>query len=126
MFTSSITAQKTSFQLWPYLHFKILKIKLVIVVILVHVQYQNVILCLVIGYIVVYLCDYEMMLLHYFLLVISLTVLTVKTMNANTYAYANQTCDDFGSAQTVSVLNGINISFDVLSQVYFGLLQVLH
>ena len=65
-----------------------------------------------------------MMVLHYFLLVISLTVLTVKTMNADTYA--NQTCDDFGSAQTVSVLNGINISFDVLSQVYFGLLQVLH
>ena len=71
-----------------------------------------------------YICDNKMMLLHYFLLVISQTVLTVKTMSADTYA--NQTCDDFGSAQTVSVLSGINISFDVLSRVYFGLLQVLH
>ena len=66
--------------------------------------------------------DNKMMLLHYLLFVISLTVLTVKIINADTYA--NKTCDDFGSTQSVSIFSGINNSFAVLARVYFSLLQI--
>ena len=65
-----------------------------------------------------------MTLLHYLLLVISLTVLTVKTVNAETYA--NKTCEDFGSSQSVSIRTGVNISFAMLATVDIGRLQILH
>ena len=70
-----------------------------------------------------YICDNKMMLLHYLLFVISLTVLTVKTINAETYA--NKTCDDFGSTQSsvsTCIFSGINNR--VLARVYFSLLQI--
>ena len=65
-----------------------------------------------------------MMLLHYLLFVISLTVLTVKTVNAETYA--NKTCEDFGSTQTVSIRSGVNISFAMLATVDIGRLRIVH
>ena len=69
-----------------------------------------------------YICYNKMMLLHYLLLVISLTVLNVKTINADTYA--NKTCDDFGSTQSVSIFSKINNSFAVLATVDISLLQI--
>ena len=71
-----------------------------------------------------YICDNKMTLLHYLLFVISLTVLTVKTVNAETYA--NKTCDDFGSTQSVSIRSGVNISFAMLATVDIGRLRILH
>ena len=56
-----------------------------------------------------YICNNKMTLLHYLLFVISLTVLTVKTINADTYA--NKTCDDFGSTQSVSILAELILAF---------------
>ena len=56
-----------------------------------------------------YICYNQMMLLHYLLIVISLTVLTAKTINADTYA--NKTCDNFGSTQSVSIFGQVTISF---------------
>ena len=71
-----------------------------------------------------YICENKMTLLHYLLFVISLTVLTVKTINAKTYA--NDTCDDFSSTQSVSIFGGVNISFAMLATVDIRLLQIPH